>query len=158
MPPSPARWFQSLKLKFTFLLLLGGLTAGAIGAWITYRATNAQLQQRVADRISTLAGAINHTAMATPGFSVVQHMIWEIVKDEPDIKNIVIAGKSPLTVLASSIPATIGLALTELPDEHLRRELLEALEKGHFGHHFESGHQSDHAGDLVVIVPPPNRE
>ena len=134
-------------------MLLGGLAAGVIGTWITYRATDAQFEQRLLLRIDTLGRAINHAAMATSDWSVVQHMIGEVVKGEPDLKIIIVASKSPPRIVASTMPKSSGLAVDNLPDEHLRRELLDTLKTGNFGSHFESQQNHAHAGDLIVIVP-----
>ena len=65
------RRFQSLKAKFVDLLLLGGLTDAAIGGWITYKAPDAQLKQRLLIRIDTLASALNHAAMVSTDWTVV---------------------------------------------------------------------------------------
>ena len=149
----PIRRFQSLKAKFVGFLLLGGMTAGAIGGWITHQATDAQLQQRLLIRVGTLASALNHAAMVTSDWSVVQHMIKEVIHDEPDIRDIMVADRSSLRIVAASMDPIVGHSVNELADEHLRRELLDALEHGHFGNHFESGHNQDQAGDLVVVAP-----
>jgi signal transduction histidine kinase len=152
MRPSSPRRFQSLKAKFVGLLLLGGLTAAAIGGWITYRATDSQLQQRLLIRVATLASALNHASMVSTDWSVVQHMIEEVVRDHPDILDIMVVGKSSGEILAASDASSINLPVNKLPDEHLRRELLDALERNHFGYHFEPDHDTETAGNLVIIA------
>ena len=153
MRSASAQRFQSLKAKFVGLLLLGGVTAGAIGGWITYQATESQLQQRLLIRVDTLASALNHAAMVTADWSVVQHMIEEVIKDLPDITDIMVVGKVSGKIEAASMAPLIGLEIKKHPDDHLRQELLDALQNDHFGYHFEPDQKKDLAGSLVVIAP-----
>ena len=153
MSNSPIHWTRSIKARFILLLLIGGMTAGAIGLSITHQATDDQLEQRLILRVGTLAGAINHTAMVSPDWSIVQHMIEAIIQDESDIKQIVVADRSSAQIVAAIPRERIGLSVTMLKDEHLRSELLNALKQGVFGSHFETNHHHRQAGDLVVLTP-----
>jgi len=91
--------------------------------------------------------------MATSDWSIIQHMIEEVVKGEQDFRAIVVAGKSPPAVVASTLPGTLGLALDSLPDEPLRRALSHALKTGEFGNRFTSDPDPASADDPVVIQP-----
>jgi signal transduction histidine kinase len=145
--------FRSLKAKFVGLLLLGGVTAGALGGWITYQATHSYLQERLLIRVDTLASALNHAAMVTSDWLIVQHMIEEVTRDLPDITDIMVVGKTSGKIEAASMAPFIGLSIEKLPDEHLRQELLDALHNDYFGYHFEPDKNRDLAGNLVVIAP-----
>ena len=124
--------FRSLKAKFVGLLLLGGLTAATIGGCITYKATNAQLQQRLLIRIDTLASALNHAAMVSVDWTVVQHMIEEVTKEQSDITDIMVVSDASRKIVAASMAPVIGINIQKLPDAHLRHELIDALDKDHF--------------------------
>lgn len=82
---------RSLQGKFLLLLVLGGTAAAATAAWFTYRTTVAQLETQLEQRARLFANTVNHAAMVSTTSFAVQHVIEEVIGDEPDFLTVIAA-------------------------------------------------------------------
>ena len=142
---------HSLRRKILVWLLLCGCTVAMAGSWVSYRLTTEQLRDQLMQRGMLLASTINHAAMVAADDRQVQHIVEEVIKDNPEVHEIVVAQRAAQTILAASAIVGDARRVEDIVDDHLRLELLEALghDKGRSGrgHHFESVHH------LTIIAP-----
>jgi len=153
LPGSGGNLLRSLKIKFILLLLLGGTIAGVIGLWLTHKAANKELDERLRVRAETLASAINHTAMVRSSWSTIQHVIDEIVREQPDINSIAVVSRQDRNVLVAAGPGWQTGPLENIQKPHAVSSISAAVRHGRFGHHVERGAGHDTSGDMLVISP-----
>ena len=126
-------------------MLLGAALVTAIGSYATYQVAQSHIQNQLAERSKLLASAINHSAMIAKNDADLQHVIEEVLKDNFDIRTIAVMTKDSQKLIAS---ASAGeTAFSANGDDHLFRELAEAIRAGEFGLHAENNR------DLVLIAP-----
>lgn len=133
-----------LRVRFLAAMLLGAALVTAIGSYATYQVAQSHIQNQLAERSKLLASAINHSAMIAKNDADLQHVIEEVLKDNFDIRTIAVMTKDSQKLIAS---ASAGeTAFSANGDDHLFRELAEAIRAGEFGLHAENNR------DLVLIA------
>ncbi|MCH7543907.1 MAG: PAS-domain containing protein [Proteobacteria bacterium] len=129
--------FRSLHTRFLLPLLLGGIIAAAAGAWVTYTTTIGHFTDQLLQRAVQLASALNHSTMLGDDGTRIQRLVQEIAGDTPDIRLIIIATRDSRKVIASSVSGWNNRPIDQLPDSHLRRKMVDAIEHGRFGPHID---------------------
>lgn len=135
---------RSLQGKFLLLLVLGGTATAATAAWFTYRTTVAQLETQLEQRARLFANTVNHAAMVSTTSFAVQHVIEEVIGDEPDFLTVIVAAKrssGPPDIIAAFDRARIDGNLDRVADPHAREDLAAAMERNSFGHHYHADSQ-----------------
>ena len=118
---------HSLHARFLLPLLVGGIIAAAAGAWVTYTTTIGHFTDQLLQRAVQLASALNHSTMLGDDGSRIQRVVREIAGDTPEVQLIVIATRDSRKVIASSVFGWNDRLIDQLPNSHLRQELLGAL-------------------------------
>ena len=139
---------HSLHARFLLPLLVGGIIAAAAGAWVTYTTTIGHFTDQLLQRAVQLASALNHSTMLGDDGSRIQRVVREIAGDTPEVQLIVIATRDSRKVIASSVFGWNDRLIDQLPNSHLRQELLGALEHGRFGPHID-----EDSASLSFIAP-----
>jgi PAS domain S-box-containing protein len=127
------------------VLLLGAALVATIGSYATYKITLSHIQNQLVERSKLLASALNHSAMIANSNADLQHVVTEVLKDNADIQTIAVMLREDQRIIASQTSAKIKfLAKT---DNHLWRELADAISTGEYGIHTE------YNSDLILITP-----
>ncbi len=144
---SIAQWFgfasRSLRVRFLAALLLGAALVTAIGSYATYQVAQSHIQNQLVERSKLLASAINHSAMIAHSDADLQHVIQEVLNDNPDLRMIAVMLKDGQKVISSASADHRAFSKTE----HEWQELVDTIGAGNFGFHAER----DQA--LVLIAP-----
>lgn len=142
------------------------------GSAYIYSTTKEQALQQLASQGTGIASALNHAAMVAHSRSEMQHVVEEVIKDNPHIQLALIIGKDPDIILASSVPQWAGMAPMAIPDQEIVRALTldtRTADHAHTGMwrdqpHLEihrpleahlSSHTHEHSAAVTDIKPAP---
>ena len=75
----------------------------AIGSYTTYQVAQSHIQNQLVERSKLLASTINHSAMIAQSDADLQHVIQEVLNDNPDIRIIAVMLKNNQKVIASAL-------------------------------------------------------
>ncbi len=145
---------HSLHARFLLPLLVGGIIAAAAAAWVTYTTTIGHFTDQLLQRAMQLASALNHSTILGDDGTRIQHVVREIAGDMPEVQLIVIATRDSREVIASSVSGWNNRGIDQLPNSHLRQEMVDALEHGRFGPHIdEDSHSLSYIAPLQPLSP-----
>ncbi|MBL4740464.1 MAG: PAS domain-containing protein [Sneathiella sp.] len=118
------------------LLALGGAFVASIGLWITYTTITNHFEQQLVERGRLLISSLNHTSMVVKENYQIQHIVDELTSS-PLVNNIMVVNRGSHQLMAASDKSLRDTSLGTLSDKHLKDHLIEVLESGFFGYHFD---------------------
>ena len=125
--PALSTKFYSLQWKLLIpLLLLGAVILPSLN-WVFNHIVTGKLQNLELYRAEQLINSIRQAAEMATSPEQLQRLV-SALGAEPDVKLIVLMGKEPAKVIASTRYIWLGKLLSQLPQENLGEELNQALQ------------------------------
>jgi PAS domain S-box-containing protein len=135
-PKAPAG-FRSLGTRVLAPLCIGCAIWVVLAYWVTSVIGSRQARQLLQQRAQTVARAVNYAAETIQLGPDLQRIVSSL-GSERDVNLVVAVAGTPAMVIASTRNEWIGLALSQLPMEHVRTELEATASRGSSSEHYKN--------------------